>query len=195
MPQDPSIAAAKADLRTRFRALLEARDDRPAASDTIADRVLQRLEVAAAGNVFTCLSFGTEVDTWPLVDRLIALGKTVWVPRAAKDATELTVHRYPCDLETLSFGLKQPVAGTPALPPGAIDTAFDVAIVSGLAYDEHGYRLGYGRGYFDRFLAGRQLTSIGLAFDIQVVDSLPRSDHDMPVSIVLTESRTIRSRQ
>jgi len=114
------------------------------------------------------------------------------VPRADPRDRQIHVHRYPCALATLEFGLRQPRRGEPELPVAEIDRALDVAIVLGLGFDRGGFRLGYGSGYFDRFLAGRELTTIGLAFDEQLVDRLSVEPHDVPMRLVVTPSELVR---
>ena len=144
----------KTSLRQDFKARLatipvaQAREG----SRRIAERLLVLPEMASARRIFTCLSFGHEVDTWELIERLRADGREIFVPRAAPRTREIHVHPYPCELKTLSFGLRQPVASAPALPAELVDETLDIALVLGLAFDREGYRLGYGGGYFDRFL-------------------------------------------
>ncbi len=65
-------------------------------------------------------------------------------------------------------------------------------LVLGLAFDRRGYRLGHGRGYFDRFLAGLAVPSIGLAHPFQLVDRLPAEPHDVPMTVVVTAEETLR---
>lgn len=186
----------KDELRTRLRRLLESRPKEEAdqASAVIHDRVLALPDVRNAKRVLSCLSFGHEVNTWPLIARLRAQGKEVFVPRADPRDHQLHVHAYPCDLRTLSFGLQQPPPGTPELAREAIDRTVDVVLVLGLGFDERGFRLGYGSGYFDRFLAQRPFPSVGLAFDCQIFARMPDEQHDIPMDIVLSERRLLRSR-
>ena len=184
----------KAELRERLRARLEAIDAAAGAraSQEIAARILELPEIAGAGRILTCLSFGVEVDTWDLVDRLLALGKELYVPRADPRDRQLHVHPYPCPLRTLSFGLQQPPRGTPEVPAEAIDATLDAVLVLGLGFDRRGFRLGYGSGYFDRFLAGRRFPAIGLAFAEQLVDELPAEPHDVAMAVVVTPTETCR---
>lgn len=190
----PDARAAKAELRRRFKATLESLDAAEAARDAeaAADRLLALTEVAGSEALLTCLSFGREIDTWRLSERLAAQGKRIYVPRAEPATRTLTVHRYPCELETLSFGLRQPVASAPALADSSIEATVDVAIVVGLAFDRHGHRLGYGRGYFDRFLAARRIFRVALAFDQQLVDELPAEPHDVRFDVIVTTSGVCR---
>jgi len=69
-----------------------------------------------------------------------------------------------------------------------------LVIVPGIAFDKKGYRIGYGHGYYDRFLKilKKDVKKIGLAFEIQVVDEIPEEEHDVPVDIVVTEKRVLK---
>lgn len=190
------LGATKPELRAELRRRLESIDPATArsAADRIAGRVLELPEVARAEAILTCLSFGAELDTWRLVDRLLESGREVFVPRADPKDRRLHVHRYPCGLRTLSFGLRQPRRDAPELAPEAIEETIGAAFVLGLGFDRRGYRLGYGGGYFDRFLAGRAFPAIGLAFQLQLVEEIPNEPHDVPMAVVVTEVETSRRR-
>ncbi|MEM8993622.1 MAG: 5-formyltetrahydrofolate cyclo-ligase, partial [Acidobacteriota bacterium] len=179
-------------LRSRLAAVGGAPVER--AADRVADAVLALPEVRSAGGVLACWSFGAEVSTRGLVGRLAGLGREVFLPRidARRRDGVMSLHGYPCDMERLRFGLEQPAASAPALAPGEIDDRVDVALVLGLGFDRDGYRLGYGGGYFDRFLARHRAVPIGLGFDVQRVDSLPREAHDVPMACVVTEAGVYR---
>lgn len=142
----------------------------------------------------TCLSFGSELDTWRLVARLLQSGRELFVPRADRGDDRLHVHRYPCELEATGFGLRQPRREVPELTPAEIEASVEVALVLGVGFDRRGQRLGYGRGYFDRFLAGKRFPAVGLAFDEQLVDELPVELHDVPMRVVVTPSELVRRR-
>ncbi len=185
----------KIELRQELKARLATLDAEAArlAGQQMAEHLWWLPEMQAARGVLSCLSFGGEIDTWPLVDRLLAAGKKVYVPRAEPRDHSLRLHRYPCPLKTLSFGLRQPPRKTPELPPEAVGDEVDVVLVLGLGFDYRGYRLGYGSGYFDRFLARYPLTAIGLAYQVQLVDALPNEPHDVPMAAVVTEQGVWRA--
>lgn len=187
-------ALAKPALREAMQKRLAALDaaTRHRASALATRRVLAAPEVAGASRIFLCLSFGAELDTHALVEALLDSGREVYVPRADPRDRQLHVHRYPCELVTLSFGLRQPKRSAPEVPPEAVDATLDVALVLGLAFDHRGYRLGYGSGYFDRFLAGRPFPALGLAYETQIVERLPAEAHDIPMRSVVTEAATHR---
>jgi len=164
------------------------------AAERLAARVLALPEIEEANGVLTCLSFGGEIDTWRLAAMLVGAGKEVWVPRADAARQSLVLHGYPCELEELANGLRQPLPEAPALDEEEVDARVDVALVLGLGFDRGGYRLGRGKGYFDRFLARRTFPTVGLAFDFQLVDRLPRSRHDVPMRAIATDQQLLRRR-
>lgn len=188
------VRERKEALRRQMRARLATIAPAPAhaAAGEATERVLAVPEVAAGRRLLVCLSFGAELDTWGLVERLLAAGRELWVPRTAAGDPRLHLHRYPCELETLSFGLRQPRPEVPELAPEQVDGTLDVALVAGLAFDHDGFRLGYGAGYFDRFLAGRPFPKVGLAYERQIVETLPVEAHDVPMDVVVTEATTRR---
>jgi len=158
----------------------------------VAERALAQPELARARGVLACLSFGAEIDTWRLVERLLAEGRAVYVPRADPRDGRLHVHPWPCPLETLTFGLRQPPRGAPELAEEEVDAALDAVLVLGLGFDRRGIRLGHGRGYFDRFFARHPVAGIGLAFEEQLVDRLPAEPHDLPMRVVVGARTLVR---
>lgn len=184
----------KAELRREARAWLAALapDAARRLADGIAERVLALPEVAGARRIFSCLSFGIELDTWDLVERLLADGRELFVPRADAGDGRLHVHPFPCPLVSLPFGLRQPAIDAPEIPEAEIDATLDVALVIGFAFDRRGVRLGHGAGFFDRFLAGRSFPTVGLAASRWVLARLPREPHDVAMTVVASERETIR---
>lgn len=186
------LKAAKRALR---RELLARRDAMPAsaraaASRAIADRAIALPEVRGAGVALVFWSFGSEVDTAPLMERLRAAGGAIALPRI-EGGEVVAVRLEPGgEVRPTAFGAMEPV-GTP-LAPGAID----VVIAPGVAFDRAGNRLGYGGGYYDRFL--RRLIAgpptIAVAFDLQVVEAVPAGHGDLRVDAIVTEREVIRCR-
>lgn len=165
-------------------------------SRAIIDRLWTVPEFAGARRIFSCLSFGNEVDTWALVEQIAAdPSREVYVPRAEKGDPYLHVHKYPCPLRELNIGLKQPLPSVPECSEDFTRTGLEVGLILGVLFDKNtGYRLGYGGGYFDRFLAGSSLFSIGLALEAQLVEKLPVEPHDVPLCAIVTEERVYRFR-
>lgn len=184
LPGPPAAGAPKdrwrAWARASRRILAGAERDR---------RVVQALAAwppyRRAGTVLLYLAFGSEVDLSPLAGDA---GKRVLVPRSQETpAPEITLHRLRgAALERHPFGPRQPRAGAPAVDPATVE----LALLPGLCFDEEGTRLGYGRGYFDRFLSRLPATvpRVGVSYDALVVPRLPREAHDRQVTHLATES-------
>lgn len=172
-------------MHTRLAALGPGERRRLAAA--VAEGVLSLDRLRRPQRILSCLSFGVEIDTRDLAEELLAAGHELYVPRADMPTRVLSIHPYPCDLETLAFGLEQPVAGSAGLADDEIDERLDVALIVGLAFDRRGYRLGHGGGFFDRFLAAHPVPAVGLAYELQIVDRLPVEPHDRPMDRIVTE--------
>ncbi|MCS7176043.1 MAG: 5-formyltetrahydrofolate cyclo-ligase [Candidatus Kapabacteria bacterium] len=172
-------AALPKELRQRF-------------SEQICSLVLAHPWVREATIVHSYCSFGTEVDTHTLCQRLLSLGKRVAVPIVVEGQPEL-LHawlRLPLCLRYNRWGIPEPdVPPTEWVTAEALGLSpADVAIVPVVAYDRQLYRLGYGQGYYDRFLRHVQARRIGLAFSVQAVESIPHAPHDVRLDAVITES-------
>ncbi|MEQ9453312.1 MAG: 5-formyltetrahydrofolate cyclo-ligase [Phycisphaeraceae bacterium] len=184
-----SAPIPKAQLRRNVRQTLAGLDPvaRLDASAAIRRRLLELPELAEADTVFAYVSFQEEVATHRLLDQLLEQGKTVAVPVVAGE--ELVPHLLH-DLDDLypdRFGVPAPQTRV------RLDVEPDITLVPGLAFSPAGERLGRGGGYYDRFLAGHPDTlAIGVAFEAQVLDTLPTESTDHPVRILVTEKRVIR---
>ena len=123
-----------------------------------------------------------EVPTQALLDLLVKQGKTVLLPRVITD-TDMEMRRYTGrhDLQLGTYSILEPT--------GELFTVYDtidVAIVPGMAFDAEGYRLGRGKGYYDRFLVRvPYLYKIGLCFSWQMVDKVPHDKHDIVMDEVI----------
>jgi len=149
-------------------------------------------EFAAAHGILTCLSFGNEPDTWPLV-RDASHAKRLYVPRADIVTGELSVHPYPVELRRSRLGILEPVPGCAQLSEDEVDAQVDLILVPGLAFGASDRtRLGYGAGFFDRFLRRHPIPAVGLGYDETLVPSLPCDPHDVPMALIVTDRRVLR---
>ncbi|MEW6173298.1 MAG: 5-formyltetrahydrofolate cyclo-ligase [Bacillota bacterium] len=136
--------------------------------------------------------FRNEVETETLVKEALAAGKRVAFPVAEKEKKELIareIMRYPDDLAPGAFNISEPRPSCPVVAPEDLDLIF----VPGVAFDPQGYRLGYGGGYYDRFLPRTRAISIGLAYHFQLLVTVFPEDHDWPVDFVISEDVTIET--
>jgi 5-formyltetrahydrofolate cyclo-ligase len=189
-----SSANLKRDKRRVRRAVRAERDAVPTdVREERAERVVERFldlpEVRRARTIMLFSSFGSEVPTASLIERLCARDVMVALPRI--EGTVLVPVAYaPGDPTTTTpFGAEEPVAGA-RIDPSSID----VVGVPGVAFDRGGRRIGYGGGFYDRFLRGLPAFTVGLVFGLQVLDEdLPAGRFDLPVDAIVTEEETIRA--
>jgi 5-formyltetrahydrofolate cyclo-ligase len=185
------LKRAKRRVRNAVRAQRDAvpSDVQKDRAERVVDRFLDLPEVRRARTVMLFSSFGSEVPTGSLIERLHTRGVMVALPRI--EGTALVPIPYaPGDpTTTTTFGAEEPVGGIP-LDPSSID----VVGVPGVAFDRGGRRIGYGGGYYDRFLRGLPAFTVGLAFGLQVLDEdIPAGRFDLPVDAIVTEEETIRA--
>jgi len=124
-----------------------------------------------------------EVDLRPLIEKLLKQGKTVLLPKTTdKDILPIQINSL-ASLKEGKFSIPEP-EGTP-FPKEKIDVVF----VPGVAFDKKGNRIGYGKGFYDRFLKDFDPIKVGVAFDFQVIDELPAEDHDEKVDFIITPTK------
>jgi 5,10-methenyltetrahydrofolate synthetase len=184
----------KGELRSRLREL-RAEAVSPEVSLAAQRHILEDPAWAAAGIVALYVPFGGEVDTTLLQHMARLGGKQLWLPRCLPDAGRGVMEFAQCQTPHLrpgAFGIMEP---DPLLCPAAPDgLAPDLVLVPAIAFDRAGYRLGYGGGYYDRFLdaalardAWARTRLLGLAPEKLVVPALPRDAWDHPVHGIATE--------
>jgi 5-formyltetrahydrofolate cyclo-ligase len=129
-----------------------------------------------------------EVSTDEIVEQALDSDKSLVFPRVSGEDLEFVVIESPSELVSGAFGVKEP-KGCNLVPIEKID----LVVVPGVAFDQRGHRLGYGRGYYDRALAKCQshCMKVGFAYDSQLVEELPATDYDETLSMLITESQTL----
>jgi 5-formyltetrahydrofolate cyclo-ligase len=187
------LKQAKRALRREILAERDAlpADERSARSEAIADRFVGLPEVAGAGTVLAFWSFGSEVDTAPLIARLRSDGTTVALPRIEGNEVVPVVATPGAAMTETSFGAMEPAEGR------VLEVAdLDLVAVPGVAFDRSCDRVGYGAGYYDRLLGMRRegVAAIAIAFAIQIVDRVPTGAIDQRIDGVVTELEVIRCR-
>jgi 5-formyltetrahydrofolate cyclo-ligase len=184
------LKAAKRHVRHRVIAARDALTPaaRAAQASAATDRLLSLREVHDARVVMAFWSFGSEISTTELLARLQEAGTVVVLPVIRDRDLEPRTFRPGDPLTEAPFGAMEPSGGELAAP-GAID----VVVVPAVAYDRTGRRIGYGGGFYDRFLRATPALRVGFGFDEQLVDEdLPAGGFDLPVSIVVTPSEVVR---
>ena len=198
-PRDPAVRSAKRALRREVLARRAAMSpqQRAEASRLIRDAMLTLPEFRQAQGVHLFVNFPEEVDTASLIEACRAAGKAVYLPYQLPDAGRLGCARWELGVALVAgpFGTLE--------PPSQVRTPVDLAgiglvLVPGVAFDRRGGRLGYGRGYYDAFLAelraaGHRPALLAEAFSCQMVPSVPRESWDVAIPLLLTEQELIRS--
>ena len=184
----------KKELRNELRQTLRGidADDLTRRSHDAARRLFAEPAFVDARAVMLFLSMPHEIDTRPVALRCWQSQKTVAAPLVNFEQR----HMIPVEVRSLNDpmptderGLANPVEGAP-IPIEDID----LLIVPGLGFDLTGQRIGRGAGFYDRFLSqpAFRATTLGLAFDEQVVEHVPTDEHDVPLDGLITDRRTLR---
>lgn len=153
-------------------------------------RLLERFaelpEVRAADTVMVFCGVGREPDTAPLIRTLLERGQRVALPACLPGRRlEARVITDECQLVHGKFGIPEPDPSCPVAAPNEIGAV----LVPGLMADRDGYRLGYGGGYYDRWLSGYQGFTAMVCPPDRLADRLPREEFDRPVGLVLTDAK------
>jgi 5-formyltetrahydrofolate cyclo-ligase len=179
----PTTPQTKQGLRQQCRQKRDTlgADFRLQASRTICKRIQEWGIFQRADVIQTYMPMRSEVDLTPLLG--IPPHKNWVIPRILPEG-RMVFQRYdPERLIRHPYGMLEPAPDLPIVVPGSID----LALVPGLAFDRHGWRLGYGGGFFDRFLRDFKGTSLGVTFEALLLDSLPHDAYDIPIMYVVTE--------
>lgn len=136
--------------------------------------------------IFTYVSKSIEVDTVELIKKALSDGKRVAVPRCIDGTREMDFYfiKSVNDLEKGSFGVLEPKTD---VCEKVTDFSKGLCIVPGMSFDTGGYRLGYGKGYYDRFLSKFNGKTAGVCYSCCVKWNLPKGKYDRPVDILVTE--------
>lgn len=160
-------------------------------SHQIADRLMGLWQYDAASHVLAYYPFRSEIDTRIIIKDAIARGKNIALPRVGKEGLELFyIKNLKGDLEPGSYDIMEPI---PSRCEKAAPSQIDLAIVPGVGFDRKHNRLGYGGGFYDRLLTSipGNVPRIALSFDLQVIEKVPVSEHDLRIDILITESQII----
>ena len=130
-------------------------------------------------------SIGSEVQTLDLLQEFFNQGKEIALPRVDKNDLIFKKISSFSDLELGNFSVMEPKEKCEDVKN------IDVVLVPAIALTADGYRLGYGFGFYDRYLHGKNLKKIGLSYSKQVLRSLPHEDHDVKMDCIVTEDKVV----
>ena len=156
-------------------------------SSRIKTRLFNLEQYKKSKTIMFFVSFSNEVCTHEMIEESLK-NKTVIVPKVFHQEIEPSVIiSFDNLVASRKFGILEPIE--------TMKIAYkniDLVIVPGIVFDQHGHRIGYGFGYYDKFLHKvPKAIKIGFAFDFQVVDKIPNEEHDIPVDMIVTEKSVI----
>lgn len=167
----------RAEMR-RIRASLGKRRER---SRSICLNAFRLVESSGESRVLSYLSYGSEADTAPINRMIAQSGRELYLPRCVSENEFIAVRWRPGDpLEKGIFGIDEPAGGE--------EGECGIALIPLLAFDGNMYRLGQGKGCYDRYLRSRNIIRIGLAFNRQRAETVFPAPHDIPMDYIVTES-------
>ena len=161
-------------------------------SNIILSKIKKLKEYQNSGTVMFYLSYGSEVITDAMINEVLSDDKEVAVPVIQNPGdgimTAVKINKLE-DCFDKVYGIRQPEFNEDEV---VLKQDIDLIFVPGIVFDTTGYRVGYGKGYYDRWLEGTDISKrIGLAFEVQLVDKIPNGKYDLPVGKIITEKRII----
>jgi 5-formyltetrahydrofolate cyclo-ligase len=130
-----------------------------------------------------------EIDIRPIAEAALAAGKKIAFPRCNPEDHSMVFYFVNSfdDLEPGSYNIMEPSETLPAFDKAMAETANVVCIVPAVVFDKKGFRIGYGGGYYDRYLSGFRGTKVGMAYRDFIVNSVPHGRFDLTVDVMMNE--------
>ena len=132
---------------------------------------------------------GSEISTQDIIQELLSQGKDVFLPKVVGDTIEFRKITSFSSLEQGSFDIMEPKDNCP------VDNNLDVILIPTIGISPIGVRLGYGHGFYDRFLAKNKITTISLTLEKQIIKNIPKSDHDVLIDWIVTEDKILQTQR
>lgn len=181
----------KIELRKKYKALRNEFEYSKEASKLAEQILLNSDFYKGSKSIFTFLSFGSEIDTYLIIERALKDNKVVALPYMTGKPHEMVFIKIKSlsELCKNKIGIYEPIYDEENIVVSDENT---IIIVPGLVFDLKGYRIGYGGGYYDKYLSENQyMISAGFAYDFQITDNIPRDEYDVKTNIIITDRRVI----
>ena len=150
---------------------------------------LIKTDILKYNNILVYADFKNEVETGDIIAFLLANNKNVFLPvcdvqKCSFSAIKISEPNFDSQLN--SYGIAEPKSFV------SNEDEIDCAIVPGIAFDKTGNRIGFGKGYYDKYFENKNIFKIALCYEFQIVDSIPADSHDFPMNMLITEDRVIK---
>ncbi|HET6871552.1 MAG TPA: 5-formyltetrahydrofolate cyclo-ligase [Sporolactobacillaceae bacterium] len=165
-------------------------EDRQLRSNAIYEHLVRLSNWATSETIGVTISTPNEIETRPIIEKAWEQAKEVAVPKCLPQTKQLDFRKLThfSQLESVFYGLQEPIQDqTVPMAPEYID----LLIVPGLCFDSRGYRIGFGGGYYDRYLVHFNGVKVALAYEEQLIETVPEESHDIPVDFLITPSGVI----
>ncbi|MDC2863402.1 5-formyltetrahydrofolate cyclo-ligase [Bacillus sp. BP-3] len=158
-------------------------------SEKIADSLYKQQEWIEAKTIGITLSMEREVNTYTIIKKAWEEGKVIVVPKCNRETRTMTFRQITSfkQLETVYMNLREPA---PSMTEEVLTEEIDLLVVPGVAFTRKGERVGYGGGYYDRYLVNYKGKALSLVFDFQMVAHIPVEPFDKTVHKIITEKET-----
>ena len=177
----------KQELRTKYLKIRNDISNKDIKSDIIFNKIINTSEYQSANTVALYKNLISEVDTNKLIDYTLTIGKTVSLPRVEDN----NLNFYKVDKQTLliksNFGVFEPISNQ-VIPKENID----LIIVPGVCFDKNNNRLGFGKGYYDRYLMNTKMKKIGICFIEQLTNNIPADSNDVKMDLIICPVSRLR---
>lgn len=183
------VEIEKKSLRKKYKIIRENIEDKKIKSDIIFKNIIQTTEYKNAKIIAAYSSFGDEVDTLNLIEYSIKLNKIIALPRIIDNNLKFyRIYSLEDKMKKNKFGINEPIEDEENYIE---DKEIDLVIIPGLCFDVNKNRLGFGRGFYDRFLESKNFKSIAICFEEQVIKEkiIPTTDKDIKVNKIITEDK------
>lgn len=168
-------------------------------SKDVREQLFQTEAYARCSNIFSFVSFGSEIDTHEIIRKALTDKKTIYVPRV--EGKQIEFYRL-LDFKLLirsKYGILEPAVDENLrhVPVGSninYNKYHNLMLLPGLSFDVKGNRIGYGAGYYDKFLSLHQdnyFYKIAIGYDFQVLEELPAEEYDRRANMIITPSRQV----
>ncbi len=182
----------KNELRKKYRALRNTYCESVLSSKLVTDKFLNSEEYKSCNEIFIFLSFGSEIETRHIIKKALEDNKIVALPYMTGKPHEMVFIKISSlsELVKNKIGIYEPVYNEENI---VLSNENTIIIVPGLVFDINKNRLGYGGGYYDKYLSeNKYMLSVGLCFDIQITEYVPTDKNDVKPDIIITDRRIIK---
>ena len=168
-------------------------------SNIITNKIYDYIKENQFNNIMIFVSFRNEIYTHDLIKKLLDENNTnLYVPYIDKDVDEMKISHitnFDKDLVPGVFKILEPKENL--RQDDNLKDKLDLIIVPGLVYSEKGYRIGYGGGYYDKFLSSisKNVKKVGIVYSNLVVNELPINNYDIPVDLIITDKKNIEPKR